>query len=66
MNLVMMQSQLHKNRFKSDDGKTAIEVLTTANCRSVVKLLIVASWESIAKGVIVWEHYGISTSNVRL
>jgi hypothetical protein len=39
--------------------KRQFDVLTTANCRSVVKSLFVASWESIARDVIVWEHYGI-------
>ena len=41
-------------------------MLTTANCRCVVKSLLVASWESIATGVITWEHYGINASNGRM
>lgn len=38
-------------------------MLTTANCRCVVKSLIVASWESIARGVITWKHCGIIALN---
>ena len=41
-------------------------MLTTANCRFVVKSLLVASWKSIAKAVIVWEHYGIRVSSHHL
>ena len=44
-------------------AKRQFDVLTTTNCRSVVKILIVASWESIAGGVVVWEHCGISVSS---
>lgn len=33
---------------------------TTANHQSVIRSLILASWESVANGVIVWEHCDIS------
>ena len=51
---------------KAMTAKRQFDVLTTANCRSVVKSLIVASLESIARGVIGWEHCGISASNYHL
>ena len=66
MNLARMLSQLHKNRFKSDDSKNG-----NLKCKQLQiavasqKDLIVASWESIAGGVVVWEHCGISASNGR-
>lgn len=41
-------------------AKTAIGMSTTANHQSVIRSLILASWESVANGVIVWEHCGIS------
>ena len=66
MNLVKMQSQLHKNRFKSDNTQTTI--LSVNNCKLAFreKSLIVASWESISRGVITWEHCGISASSRHL
>ena len=46
--------------------KRQFEVLTTANCCFVVKSLIETFGKSNAKGVLIWEHYGISTSNNHL
>ena len=47
-------------------AKRQFEVLTTANCRFRHKMLLETSWESIATGVITWEHYGINASNGRM
>ena len=47
-------------------AKRQFDLLTTANCHSVVKSLIIISWESIAIGVITWEHCGISASSRHL
>ena len=41
-------------------AKRQFDLLTTAKCRFVVKSLIIISWESIAIGVIAWEHYMVS------
>lgn len=40
--------------------RTAIDMLTTANHRSVTKSLILTSWESVANDVIIWEHCDIN------
>lgn len=42
-------------------AKRQFGVLTTANCRFVVKYTFKASWETIAKGATIWEHCGINT-----
>ena len=41
-------------------AKRQFEVLTTANCPFVVKPPFETSWETIAIGVIIWEHCGIN------
>lgn len=46
--------------------RTAIDMLTTANHHSVTKSLILTSWESVANGVIIWEHCGINESSGHL
>ena len=55
-----------KTELKVTTTKQQFEVLTTANCRFVVKSLIETFGKSNAKGVLIWEHYGISTSNNHL
>lgn len=55
-----------KTELKVTTTKQQFEVSTTANCRFVVKSLIEISWKSNTKGVIIWEHFCISTSNNHL
>ena len=62
-NLVMMQSQLHKNRSKSDNSKTAI---CSVNNYKLSFRYISAPIKHLGKnylGVLPWEHYGIIASN---
>ena len=66
MNLVMSHRSCIRTDSKVIKAKRQFDVLTTANCRFLVKSLIIAFWESIARGVIDWERFGIRASRNHL